>query len=203
MFVGGTDTTSTTLEWLMAELLKTPSTMKRAREEVRRVVGKKSRIDLNDINQMNYLKCVIKETLRLHPPVPLMVPRETTNSVKLGGYDIPPKTRVYVNAWAVHRDPEVWDRPEEFLPERFIDNPIDFIGQDFELFPFGGGRRACPGSTFSVSSIEYVIANLLYWFDWRLPNANVKGEDLDMSEAKSFVVSKKIPLHLVPSLHSP
>ena len=162
MFVGGTDTTSTTLEWLMAELLKAPSTMKRAREEVRRVVGKKSRIDLNDINQMNYLKCIIKETLRLHPPIPLMVPRETTKSVKFGGYDIPPKTRAYVNAWVVHRDPEVWDRPEEFLPERFIDSQIDFIGQDFELFPFGGGRRACPGSTFSVSSIEYVIANLLY-----------------------------------------
>ncbi|KAK7850566.1 cytochrome p450 71a1 [Quercus suber] len=175
----------------------------RAQEEVRRIVGKKSKIDVNDITQMDYLKCVIKETLRLHPPVPLMVPRETSTSVKFGGYDIPPKTRVFVNSWSVHRDPEVWDRPEEFLPERFIDNPIDFKGQDFELFPFGCGRRACPGYTFGVASIEYVVANLLYWFDWRLPSPSVKGEDLDMSEVSALVVSKKIPLHLVPSLHSP
>ncbi|KAK7851401.1 psoralen synthase [Quercus suber] len=175
----------------------------RAQEEVRRIVGKKSKIVVNDITQMDYLKCVIKETLRLHPPIPLMVPRETSTSVKFGGYDIPPKTRVFVNSWAVHRDPEVWDRPEEFLPERFIDNPIDFKGQDFELFPFGCGRRACPGYTFGVASIEYVVANLLYWFDWRLPNPSVKGEDLDMSEVSALVVSKKIPLHLVPSLHSP
>ncbi|KAM4115363.1 hypothetical protein ACJW30_04G143800 [Castanea mollissima] len=203
MFVGGTDTTSTILEWLMAELIKAPSTMKRAQEEVRRIMGKKSKIDVNDITQMDYLKCVIKETLRLHPPIPLMVPRETSTSVKFGGYDIPPKTRVFVNSWAVHRDPEVWDRPEEFLPERFIDNPIDFKGQDFELFPFGCGRRACPGYTFGVASIEYVVANLLYWFDWKLPNPSVMREDLDMSEVSALVVSKKIPLHLVPSLNSP
>ncbi|XP_059444313.1 cytochrome P450 71A1-like [Corylus avellana] len=203
MFVGGTETTSTTLEWLMAELIRNPNIMKRAQEEVRRVVRKKSKIDVNDINQMDYLKCIIKETLRLHPPGPLSVPRETSASVKIGGYDIPPKTRVFVNLWAIQRDPTVWERPEKFLPERFKDNPIDFKGQDFEFIPFGGGRRGCPGLTFGVASLEIVVANILCWFDWKLPSADVQGKDLDMSEVNGLSVSKKIPLHLVPILHSP
>ncbi|KAE8124352.1 hypothetical protein FH972_019250 [Carpinus fangiana] len=203
MFVGGTDTSSTVLEWLMAELTKNPSSMKRAQEEVRRVVGKKSKIDVNDINKMDYLKCVLKETLRLHPPLPLLVPRETITSVKIGGYDIPPKSRVIINPWAMHRDPEVWERPEEFLPERFEDKPADFKGEDFEFIPFGGGRRGCPGMTFGVALVEDVIANILCWFDWRLPSDIVKEEELDMSEVNGLNVTKKIPLHLVPILHSP
>jgi cytochrome P450 len=85
--------------------------------------------------------------------------------MKIGGFDIPSKTRVFVNTWAIQRDPTVWERPEEFLPERFIDNPVDFKGQDFEFIPFGGGRRGCPGITFGVASVEYVIANILCWFD--------------------------------------
>ncbi|KAG6686418.1 hypothetical protein I3842_11G018200 [Carya illinoinensis] len=205
MFVAGTDTTSTTLEWLMAELIKNPNIMKTAQDEVRRVVGMKSKIDKNDINQMNYLKCILKETLRVHPPAPLSVPRETSSSVKLGGYYIPPKAKVFVNTWAIQRDSPVWDKPEEFLPERFINNPVDFKGQDFEFIPFGGGRRGCPGLTFGVTTIEYVIANLLCWFDWRLPSPIVQGEDdLDMSEVNyALVVRKKFPLHLVPILYSP
>ncbi|KAE8009552.1 hypothetical protein FH972_005983 [Carpinus fangiana] len=203
MFVGGTDTTSTTLEWLMAELIKHPNVMKRAQEEVRRVVGKKSKIDVNDINQMHYLKCILKETLRLHPPVPLSVPRETSTSVKFRGYDIPQKTRVFLNIWAIQRDPTLWERPEEFLPERFKDTAVDFNRQEFEFIPFGGGRRRCPGLTFGVASIEYVTANILYWFDWRLPSGSAREKDLDMSEVNGLTVSKKIPLFLVPTLHSP
>ncbi|XP_059443423.1 cytochrome P450 71A1-like [Corylus avellana] len=203
MFVGGSDTTSTTLEWLMAELIKNPNIMKRAQEEVRRVVGKKSKIDVNDINQMDYLKCILKETLRLHPPAPLSAPRETSASVKFGGYDIPPKTRVFINTWAIQRDPTIWERAEEFLPERFKDNPVDFKGQDFEFIPFGGGRRGCPGLTFGVTAVEYVIANILCWFDWRLPSDIVQGEGLDMSEVDGLTVTKKVPLHLVPILHFP
>jgi cytochrome P450 len=203
MFVGGIDTTSTTLEWLMAELIKHPIVMKRAQEEVRRVVGKKSKIDVNDINQMDYLKCILKETLRLHPPAPLSIPRETSTSVKFEGYDIPQKTRVFLNIWAIQRDPTLWERPEEFLPERFKDTTVDFNRQEFEFIPFGGGRRRCPGLTFGVASVEYVTANILYWFDWRLPCGSAQGKDLDMSEVNGLTVSKKIPLLLVPTLHSP
>ncbi|KAG6635076.1 hypothetical protein CIPAW_11G018200 [Carya illinoinensis] len=125
MFVAGIDTTSTTLEWLLAKLIKNPSIMKRAQDEVRTMVGKKSKIDVNI--KMHYLKCIVNESLRLNPPAPLLLPRETSTSVILGGgYDIPPKTKVFVNIWALQRDPSVWERPEEFLPKRFIDNPIDF-----------------------------------------------------------------------------
>ncbi|KAE8124347.1 hypothetical protein FH972_019245 [Carpinus fangiana] len=187
MFVGGSDTTSTTLEWLMAELIKNPNIMNRVQKDVRKVVGQKSKIDANDINQMDYLKYILKETLRLHPPAPLSLPRETSASVKFRGYDIPPKIRVFINLWAIQRDPTVWERPEEFLPERFKDNPVDFKGQDFEFIPFGGGRRGCPGLTFGVTSVEYVIANILCWFDWRLPSDIVHGEDFDMSEVTTKI----------------
>ncbi|KAG7954424.1 hypothetical protein I3843_11G017200 [Carya illinoinensis] len=181
MFVGGSETSSTTLEWLMAELIKNPNIMKREQEEVRRVMGNKLKIDENDINQMGYLK----------------------SWVKFGGYEIPPETIVYVNVWAIQRDPKIWERSEEFLPERFIDNPIDFRGQDFEFLPFGGGRRGCPRLPFGLASVEHVIANMLCWFDWRLPIASAKGQDLDMGEVYGLTVGKKIPLHLVPTLHSP
>ncbi|GLT83990.1 hypothetical protein SLE2022_022500 [Rubroshorea leprosula] len=150
---------------------------------------------------MSYLKCVIKEGLRLHAPGPLLVPRETTASDKLAGFDIPPKTRVLINAWAIQRDPKYWDRPEEFLPERFENCPVDFNDQDFKYFPFGGGRRACPGMPFGIAAVECIVANLLYWFDWKLPGGET--EKLDMDEAFGLTNGKKSPLHLVPILHFP
>jgi len=202
MFVGGTDTSSTMMEWAIAELVRNQNIMRKAQEEVRKIVGKKSKVEANDIEEMGYLKCIIKETLRLHPPAPLLVPRETSASVELGGYYIPPKTRVLVNAFAIQRDPSFWDRPDEFLPERFDNNPVDFKGQDFQFIPFGSGRRGCPGALFGVTAVEFVIANLLYWFDWRLPDG-ASQEELDMSEICGMTAYKKIPLLLVPSLYSP
>ena len=202
MFVGGTDTSSTGMEWLMAELVKNPRVMKKVQEEVRKVVGKKSKIDLEDINQMSYFKCVIKENLRLHPPAALSIPRETSKSVEMGGYHIPAKAQVFVNAWAIQRDPSLWDRPEEFMPERFENSSVDFKGQDFEFIPFGIGRRGCPGMAFGVASTEYVIVNLLYWFDWKLPGGAL-AKDLDMTEAFGIAVSKKVPFHLLPTPYSP
>ncbi|XVF49791.1 hypothetical protein PTKIN_Ptkin04bG0043900 [Pterospermum kingtungense] len=195
MFIGGVDSSVTTTEWMMAELLRHPNIMKKVQEEVRNVVGKKSKIDLDDISKMEYLKCVIKETLRLHPPSP--APRETTASVKLGGYDIPSKTSVLINAWAIHRDPDWWEQPEEFIPERFKNSSVDYSGQDPHYIPFGFGRRGCPGMPFAVASIEKVSANLLYWFDWKLP----PGENVDMSEVYGLAVSKKVPLHILPVPH--
>ena len=202
MFLGGSDTTSTTLEWAIAELIKNPVTMKRAQEEVRRVVGNKSKLEENDVNQMDYLKCVIKETLRLHPAAPLLAPRETTSRAKLRGYDIPEKTMVYVNVWAIHRDPELWENPEEFLPERFENSKVNFNGQDFQFIPFGSGRRKCPGMTFGLASAEYMLANLLYWFDWKLPRTGAPGHALDMCEMFGLTVNKKVPLYLEPIPYS-
>lgn len=198
MFVGGSDTTSTALEWAFAELMKNPETMKKAQEEVRRVVGYKSRIPENDVRQMKYLQCVVKEALRLHPPVPLMVPRETGSGVKLRGYDISPKTTVFFNVWAIQRDPQVWEKPEEFIPERFENSEVDFKGHDYQFIPFGIGRRGCPGMSFGVSSLEYLLANLLYWFDWKLPANCKSAQDIDMSETYGLTVNKKVPIHVEP-----
>ncbi|XP_054813218.1 cytochrome P450 71A1-like [Prosopis cineraria] len=208
MVAGGWETTSTAIEWVMAELMKNPEKMKKAQEEVRRVVGNKPKIEENDVNQMSYLRCVVKETMRLHPPGPLLLARKTDGSVKLGGYDIPPKTRVIVNAWAIQRDPDVWERPEEFTPERFENSEVDFKGQDFELIPFGFGRRVCPGILFSVASIEYTLVNLLYWFDWKLPDNNngtkdESGKDIDISETKGMLAAMKLPLLLQPVPYCP
>ncbi|XVF49793.1 hypothetical protein PTKIN_Ptkin04bG0044100 [Pterospermum kingtungense] len=200
LFVGGTDTTATAIEWVMAELLKHPNIMKKVQQEVRNVVGNKSKIDMDDINKMKYFKCVQKETLRLHPPVPLLLPRETSASVKLGGYDIPSNIAVLINVWAIQRDPNWWEKPEVFIPERFENSSIDFKGQDFQFIPFGIGRRNCPGMPFGVASVEYVTANLLCWFNWELPNGEI-AENLDMSERYGLSVNKKVPLHILPKSH--
>ncbi|KAF7838248.1 cytochrome P450 71A1-like [Senna tora] len=194
MFVAGSDSSSTALEWAMAEMLRNPTTMKKAQEEVRGVVGKKAEVNVKDVGEMKYLKCVVKETLRLHPPAPLLAPRATRSSVKLRGYDIPPKTSVYINAWAIQRDPEIWERAEEFVPERFENSVVDFKGQYFEFIPFGTGRRGCPGMSFGIASIEYILANLLYWFNWN------SAQHIDMSEVYGLTVTKKIPLHVRPTM---
>ncbi|KAE8702121.1 Cytochrome P450 71A1 [Hibiscus syriacus] len=200
MFIGGTDTTKATIEWGMAELLKHPNVLKKVQQEVRNVVGNKSKVEMDDINKMEYLKCVIKETLRLHPAAPLLAPRRTSTSVKLGGYDIPSNTTIIVNGWAIHRDPERWENPEEFIPERFANSSIDFQSQDFHYIPFGFGRRACPGMPFGIASTEYVMASLVCWFDWKLPDGET-AENLDMNDMYGVTLHKKIPLHAVPVSH--
>ncbi|KAE8699935.1 Cytochrome P450 71A1 [Hibiscus syriacus] len=149
---------------------------------------------------MEYLKCIVKETPRLHPAAPLLVPRETSAGIELKGYDILPKTRVLINAWAIQRDPIVWENPEEFIPERFENNAIDFRGSNFEFISFGVGRRRCPGISFGVCVLESVIANLLYWFDWRLAD-DADRQSMDMTETFFIAASKKLPLHLVPSAY--
>jgi len=200
MFVGGTYTTSAALEWAMSELVRNPIIMKKVQEEVRTIVGHKSNVEERDVNKMHYLKCVIKETLRMHPPVALVVPRVTRSDIKLKGYDIPAKTTVHINAWAIQRDPKFWESPEEFLPERFENSEVDFKGQDSQFIPFGFGRRGCPGMNFGTASVEYMLANLLYWFDWKLPETDT--QDIDMNEIFGLVVSKQVPLHLKPTTYA-
>ncbi|KAF2324667.1 hypothetical protein GH714_016134 [Hevea brasiliensis] len=140
-FVGGTETSAATVVWAMTLLMKNSIAMKKAQEEVRKLIGMKGFVEEEDTEQLPYLKAVIKETMR----APLLIPRESCENCILGGYDIPAKTVVYVNTWAIGRDPDIWENPEEFDPERFINSSIDLKGQDFELIPFGAGRRICPG----------------------------------------------------------
>ncbi|WRX31343.1 Cytochrome P450 - like 10 [Theobroma cacao] len=178
VFIAGTDTSAATVIWVMTFLMKNPRCMKKVQEEVRSLIGKKDFVSEDDAQGLTYLKAVIKETFRLQPIVPLLVPRETMRKCSIGGYDIPAKTLVYVNAWAVGRDPEAWENPEEFYPERFIGSFIDYKGLDFELIPFGAGRRGCPGIHMGVVTVELALANLLYKFDWEMPTGMNK-EDLD------------------------
>ncbi|XP_057951896.1 cytochrome P450 736A117-like [Malania oleifera] len=192
-FAGGTDTSFTTLEWAMSELIKHPRAMNQVQNEARRIASGKSYITDDGLDKMHYLKAVIKETLRLHPPAPLLVPRESTQDVKVNGYDISAGTMVITNAWAIGRDPASWEAPEEFRPERFLNSSVDFKGQDYELIPFGAGRRGCPGISFAVAAVGVALANLVYRFDWSLPGG-VKGEDLDMTERSGVTIHRKFPL---------
>ena len=137
LFSGGTETTSTAMEWAMAELIKNPRVMKKAQAEIRQLLKGKKTINEADIQELSYLKLIIKETLRIHPPVPLLVPRECREQCIIDGYEIPIKTRVIVNAWAIGRDPEYWQNAESFEPERFANNTVDYQGTDLE-YPFWG-----------------------------------------------------------------
>ncbi|KAJ9140243.1 hypothetical protein P3X46_030915 [Hevea brasiliensis] len=193
MFAAGTDTTYTVLEWAMSELLRHPRVMKEVQNEVRRIGNGKAQITEGDLDQMNFLKAVIKETLRLYPPIPLLVPRVSTQDVKIKGYDVVAGSTVFTNAWAIGRDPKRWDQPEEFRPERFLNSSIDFKGHDFELIPFGGGRRGCPGILFAMTTNELVLANLVNQFNWALPGG-ASGKDLDMTECPGLTIHRKFPL---------
>ncbi|KAJ0969448.1 hypothetical protein J5N97_022325 [Dioscorea zingiberensis] len=196
LFGAGIDTTYIALEWSMSELIKNPQMMRKLQDEVRGVAFGQSMVKEEDLSKMSYLKSLIKEVLRLHPPTPLLLPRESMDSCQIEGYDIPRKTRVVINYWSIARDPKIWDYPEEFRPERFIDNPIDFKGQDYEYIPFGSGRRVCPGMQFAISTIELALANLVYRFDWKLVDGMVP-EEVDMTESPGLTMRMKNNLFLV------
>jgi cytochrome P450 len=207
MLAGGAETSSLTIEWAMAELIRNPMIMKRAQMELETVVGMNRIIEESDLHKLTYLQAVIKETLRLHPPGPLLVPHSST--IKVCGiakdYDIPPHTRVMVNVWAMGRDPSIWERPFEFYPERFLQQGqehhhiateiIDMDENNFKLFPFGSGRRACPGRPLGILVVQIVLARLLHSFHWVLPN-HQEPNTLDMSEEFGLTLPRVQPLHL-------
>ncbi|KAK9995874.1 hypothetical protein SO802_020560 [Lithocarpus litseifolius] len=200
-FAAGTDTTYTVLDWAMTELLRHPKMMKNVQNEVREIIGNKKDITEYDLDKMHYLKAIIKETLRFHPPIPLLVPRKSIQDAKIHGYDIAADTQVIINVWTIGRDPTLWDEPEEFQPERFLTSSIDFKGHDFQFIPFGAGRRGCPGISFSITTIELVLANLVHIFDWTLPG-RARGEDLDMTESTGLTMHRKFPLMAIATPYS-
>jgi cytochrome P450 len=202
LFTGGGETSSGTVLWAMSEMVKNPKVMEEAQAEVRRVFNKKGCVDETELHQLIYLKSVIKETLRLHPVAPLLLPRESRERCQISGYEIPAKTRVMVNAWAIGRDPRYWVEAENFKPERFVNSPIDFKGADFEYIPFGAGRRICPGIAFGIPNVELPLAELLYHFDWKLPNG-MKSEELDMTESFGLTAGRKHDLCLIPITRRP
>ncbi|KAH9702904.1 hypothetical protein KPL70_010927 [Citrus sinensis] len=179
IFGAGSETSATTVDWAMCEMIKNPRVIKKAEAEL-----------------------VVKETLRLHPPGPLLLPRECGERCKINGFDIPVKAKVIVNAWSIGRDPKYWTEPESFIPERFLDYSVDYKGTNFAYIPFGAGRRICPGTSFGLASMELTLAMLLYHFEWKLPNG-MKHEDLDMTEAFGATVRRKQDLCMIPIPHHP
>nr|AVX32611.1 cytochrome P450 VoCYP71BE87 [Valeriana officinalis] len=200
VFGGGSETSSAATEWAMSEMVKNPHIMKRAQAEVRKVFDEKRNVDETGLGELKYLQCVIKETLRLHPPLPLLVPRENSAECEVNGFLIPANCKVIINAWAISRDPKYWVDAEIFKPERFMDNSIDYQGTNFGYIPFGAGRRICPGMSFGMANIELPLAQLLFHFNWKLPNES-NQEEIDMTEEFGISVRRKNHLNLIPVLY--
>ncbi|KAF7013135.1 unnamed protein product [Triticum aestivum] len=197
MFAAGTDTTSSAAEWVMSELMRNPEVMAKAQAEVRRTFGDKSPQDHEGhMLELPYTNMVIKETMRLNPVLPLLVPRVCRETCNVGGFEVTEGTRVMVNTWALGRNPEYWLEPEEFRPERFEDVRTSQKGSQFDYLPFGSGRRTCPGDIFALAVLELMVARLLYYFDWSLP-AGVKPSELDMEMTVALSARRKNQLHLV------
>lgn len=195
MFMAGSDTASSTLEWALTEILREPEIMKKVQAEIDEVVGTHRKVEESDTDKLKYLQAVLKETLRLHPPIPLIPRRAMQDTIYLG-YHIPEGTQVYVNVWSIGRDPDAWDDPLSFKPERFWGSNIDYKGQNYELLPFGSGRRICIGMSMADRVLHLALASLLQHFDWKLESPEF-GETMNMEERMGMVVRKLVPLKAI------
>lgn len=192
MFLGAMDTSPVVIDWAFTELLRHPQAMKKAKEEMERVVGLNRAVEESDIPSLPYLAMVIKETFRLHEIAPFIF-RHTREDVVLDGYRIPRGTDIMICVWAMGRDPNLWENAEEFVPERFENSSIDIKGHHFELIPFGSGRRICPGMNLAL-----VMVPLVHCFDWQLPNGMPPSEK-DMKEKYGFTLPRATHLHATPT----
>ncbi|XVF09635.1 hypothetical protein REPUB_Repub07fG0111000 [Reevesia pubescens] len=198
LITGGFDTAATTIEWALAELIRHPRVMLHLQQELQSIVGNKRMVEEMDLQKLPYLDMVVKETLRLHPTAPLLVPRESMEDIVIDGYYIPKKSRILVNVWAIGRDPNVWsNNVEEFFPERFIDSNIDLQGHDFQLIPFGAGRRLCPGMKLGIITVKVALAQLVHSFDWELPSG-MSPNELDMTEKFGLSLPRSTHLFAKP-----
>ncbi|XP_072149045.1 cytochrome P450 84A1-like [Setaria viridis] len=197
---GGTETVASTLEWAMLELLRSPSELKRAQNELDGgVVGLHRKVDERDLDELPYLRCICKEVLRLHPPLPLLL-RESLQDCTVSWHVIPRKSRVWINIWAMDRDEKHWPAAETFRPSRFAEESADVDssrGGDFRYLPFGFGRRSCPGMQLGMYAVELGLAHLLHCFDWSLPDGMTPSE-LDADDVLGLTAPKAVRLTAVP-----
>ncbi|KAL7104476.1 hypothetical protein ACP275_08G247300 [Erythranthe tilingii] len=196
MLLGGTDTSSATIDWALAELIRHPQIMKKLQQELEQVVGLDQYVEESHLEKLDYLDSVLKETFRLHPVVPLFI-HEALEDRTVEEFHIPKGTRIMVNVWSMGKDPNVWQDPEKFFPERFIGSDLDIRGHDFELLPFGSGRRSCPGLQLGLTTVRLVLAQLVHCFDWELPNG-MSPNELDMSEHFGLVTGKDKHIMAIP-----
>ncbi|XP_020552678.1 cytochrome P450 CYP736A12-like [Sesamum indicum] len=185
------------MEWALSELIRHPKAMKKLQQELEKVVGMDQIVEESHLDRLEYLDMVVKETLRLHPAVPLLI-HESLEDCVVDQFHVPKGSRLIVNVWSIGKDPNAWREPQKFLPERFIGSNIDLRGQDFQLIPFGSGRRGCPGLQLGLTVVRLVLAQLVHCFDWELPDGMVASE-LDMAEHFGLVTCRENHLLAVPT----
>lgn len=195
LFVAGTETNSNTTEWAITELLLNPDMFAKVRKEVSTIVGEDGKIQEDKLLDLPYLQAVIKETMRIHLSVPLLAPHKTEKEVKLGEYIVPKNTQILVNAWAIARDPRYWENPLSFMPDRFLNNEINYKGKHFQFLPFGSGRRMCPGMPWAHRVVNLMLASFVYHFDWKLTHAR---EEMDMNDIFGITLLRATPLVAYP-----
>ncbi|KAH7512430.1 3,9-dihydroxypterocarpan 6A-monooxygenase [Ziziphus jujuba] len=201
IFMAGTDTSSTAMQWAMGELINRPQVLKKLRDEINSVVGPDRLVKESDVPNLPYLRAVMRETLRLHPSAPLII-RECGEDCKVNGYLVKAKSRVLVNVYAVMRDPAQWSDPEEFIPERFLEmseerigeHQMEFKGQNFRYLPFGSGRRGCPGASLAMLVMQPAVATLVQRFDWKVKD----GDMVDLTQGSGFAAEMAKPLVCYP-----
>ncbi|CAN6456429.1 unnamed protein product [Victoria cruziana] len=198
LFLAGTETSATTVEWAMTELLRHPNKLAAARSELKRTVGEGNIVKESDIMHLPYLEAIMKETLRMHLPVPLLLPRRADATTKLAGYTIPKHMQVIINVSVFSKDPKLWDKPECFMPERFLESDVNFKGTNFQFIPFGAGRRICPGIPLAHRMVLLLLGSLINSFSWVLPN-QMAPEDLDVTAKFRMVQQKANPLKVIPA----
>uniref|UniRef100_A0A2N9EUD0 Cytochrome P450 n=1 Tax=Fagus sylvatica TaxID=28930 RepID=A0A2N9EUD0_FAGSY len=198
MLAASMDTSATSIDWILTELIKHPRIMKKVQKELENMVGLERMVEESDLDSLEYLDMVVKETMRLHPVAPLLIPHEAMEDCTINGYHIPRKSRILINVWAIGRDPSVWHEPEKFFPERFVGTNIDLRGRNFQLTPFGSGRRSCPGMQYGLTVVRLVVAQLVHCFDWELPN-DLLPTELDMTEEFGLTTPRAQHLLVVPT----
>nr|ATG29919.1 CYP76AA72 [Taxus chinensis] len=200
LFIAGTETTTTTIEWVMAEFIRNPQKMKMVRRELDEIVGGNRRVEESDLDSLHYLHAAVKEIFRLHPTAPLLMPHKAESACKIGEFVIPKGSEVMVNVWAMGRDPAIWKEPLEFIPERFLEDEnskLEYKGQNYQLIPFGSGRRMCVGLPLASRMVHLVVASLLHSFEWTLPDG-MRCEEMDMSEEFRITLKKSKELNAIP-----
>ncbi|XP_025884910.1 geraniol 8-hydroxylase-like [Solanum lycopersicum] len=186
----------TLLDWAMVEVMRKPYIKKKAKTDFADVIGKGKIIKEADIVRLPYLQCIVKETLRMHPPVPFLI-RKVDQDVEACGYFVLEDSQVLVNVWSIGRDPATWEDPLTFKPERFWNLKMDVSGQNFELIPFGAGRRICPGLTLATAKLSTILGSLLNLFDWKA-EGDIAAEFLDVEEKYGITLARLRPLRALP-----